>query len=234
MNENSWLFQYPKEALIYFINELKLNGELPMNVYKYMNKGDLARHILTDGQGLEKLTEYINRMPIFQNDKYMDCWKAAFPEDGNICKKVSYGACAYDYATGRHSDKPGTPIAFANNKPVGLTIDNNAAYCSDCADANKASRISLDGCDYAVSWLLGELFNRHYQPRYLDEEVSIYEAGFSVENGFRPVWYSGDLYSPHSLKIFAPFGFKRISEVVESHGQAIWHELSLESLRAVK
>lgn len=234
MSEHSWVFQYPKEALLYFVNELKLNGGLSMTAYKSMNKSEFVGHILTDGQGLEKLAEYINRMPIFQNQKYMDCWNAAFPEDSNICGKISYGICAYVNGTGSQPDKIGSREAFANNKPVGSIGCGGTAYCSDCADANKASRISLDGCDYAVSWLLAELFNKYHQPRDLDAEVSIYEAGFSVENGFKPVWYSGDLYSPHSLKIFAPFGFKRISEVVESHGQAIWHELSLESLQAVR
>lgn len=228
MNENSWVFQYPKEALFYFINELKLNGGLSMDAYKSMNKGDLARHILTDGQGLEKLAQYIDKAPIFQNQKYIECWKAAFPEDGNICGKISYGICAYvKYGTGSQPDKIGSREAFANNKPVGSIGCGGTAYCSDCADANKASRISLDGCDYAVSWLLAELFNRHYQPRDLADEVSIYEAGFSVENGFRPVWYSEASYSPHSLKIFYPFGFRKIWEVAQSHDRVIWHEFSI-------
>ncbi|MBI2591182.1 MAG: hypothetical protein HYW34_00700 [Candidatus Brennerbacteria bacterium] len=228
MNNHSWVFQYPKQAIFYFINQLKLNGGLPLGSYKSMNKGDLVRHILTDGQGLEKLAEYIDRMPIFQNYKYMQCWKAAFPEDENICAKITYGICAYvNYGTGGQSDKVGHQVAFANNKPVGQAYFGGKAYCSDCADANKASRINLDGCDYAVSWLLAELFNLGYQPRNINE-LSIYEAGFSVENGFKPVWYSEASYAPHSLKIFYPFGFRKIWEVVQNQDQIIWREFSLE------
>lgn len=235
MNEHSWVYQYPGQALFYFINELKLNSGLSMITYKSMNKSELVGHILTEERGLEKLTQYIDRTPIFQNQKYVECWKAAFPEDEKICGKISYGICAYvNYGTGSQPDKIGSREAFANNKPVGSIGCGGTAYCSDCADSNKASRISLDGCDYAVSWLLADLFNKDSKPRYLNEEVSIYEAGFSVENGFKPVWYSEASYSPHSLKIFYPLGLRKVWEVVQSHGQAIWHELSLESLQAVR
>lgn len=226
MSEYYWLLQYPKQALFYFINELKLNGGLSLDAYKSMNKGELVRHLLKDERGLEKLAQHIDNFKIFQNDKYMDCWKAAFPENGNICGKISYGICAYTV-------KQGIQEAFANNKPIGQIVCNGSAYCSECADVGKASRIPFDGCDYAVSALLSKLFRIGYQPDNLCE-LSIYQAGFSVENGFKPVWYSESLYAPHSLKIFYPFGFRKIWEVVQNYDQAIWREFSMEGVEAVK
>ena len=215
-----WLFQYSDQALFYFINELKLNNGLSLDSYKSMNKGDLVRHVLADSQGLEKTARYIDTFKIFQNDKYLDCWQAAFPEDGNICGKITYGICAYDkYGKGSN-------IAFANNRPVGAAVCNTPAYCSDCVDADKV-RIGFDGCDYAVSWLLAKLFKLGYQPDNL-EEIAIYEAGFSIQQGFKPIFNSDDVYFPHSLRIFSPFNFKKIWEVVQKNGQVVWHELSFE------
>lgn len=229
MSEYYWVFQYPKEALFYFINELKLNGGLSLESYKAMDNGGLVKHIMADPQGLEKLADYIDRVKIFQNAKYMDCWKAAFPEDGNICMKTSYGAGAYN--------KYGALMAFANNRPIGQAAGNGSTYCSDCANSEnkKTSRLSLDGCDYAVGWLLAKLFDLGYQPSNINE-LEIYEAGFSVQQGFKPLWYSENIYPcQHCLKIFLAFGVQMVWEVVQNYDQIVWYGLSEQKdfLRAV-
>jgi len=98
------LEQYPREALLYFLSEIKsLRPE-----YINSSRKELLGRIGAKTELNKCISEFVKSVPIFSDSKFIDCWNAAFPQDGTVCLKTSFGACAYDSS--------GIVIASANNK----------------------------------------------------------------------------------------------------------------------
>src|SRR3989338_4182224 len=102
------LMRYPREALAYFLAELR-----PHNTKaSALSKENLVHRIVHDAGLSREFTLFLEANPIFQDPQFIDCWNAAFPNDGTVCMKTSFGACAYD--------ENGNLVAQANNKRIGM------------------------------------------------------------------------------------------------------------------
>lgn len=172
------LTQYPKEALLYILSEL---DQLRVS-HSRLSKPELVEQICAR-QNLEKqIREFLARVPIFTNAKFVDCWNAAFPEGGTVCLKTSYGACAYD--------SKDLLIASANNKRIGPCLGIEAPFCDEtrgCIRQNIKTRADqvIGECNHAIVWLLRELFDQGLTPRDL-QKIRVYETGFFVSKGLEP------------------------------------------------
>jgi hypothetical protein len=214
------LTEYPKEALLYFLNQVQSEKKFLTS----LTKEELIQYI-SQSFGLRgRVEEFIETLPIFRDAKFIDCWDAAFPHDGTMCLKTSFGACAYDA-----NDKL---IAMANNKRIGACLGIEAPFCDEthgCIRQTIKSRADqvIGECNHSIVWLLRELFDQGITPRDL-ENIRVYEAGFFVSKGYKPWWRKVENYTClYCVRIFLTFGLLSVWGTVGEEERALWRELSV-------
>lgn len=215
------LEKYPREALLYFLAELGM-----LNAHdSYASKTDLLKK-MRDESGLPAaIDELLRKIPVFADAKFIDCWNAAFPDDGTVCFKTSFGACAYD--------AKGKLIAWANNKRIGAALSMVSPFCNECVGCVRRDVISrtdqtIGECNHAIVWLLARIFELGIKPSGLSK-IQVYEVGFLTSDGFKPWWRKVNNYTClYCARIFLTFNLRTVYGTIGEKENAAWHPLSIE------
>lgn len=214
------LTEYPKEALLYFLGALKEDESFPPS----LSKEELLEQIARKPDLQDRIENLLKITPIFRDSRFIDCWNAAFPNDGTVCLKTSYGACAYD--------EKGLLIASANNKRIGACLGIEAPFCDEthgCIRQTIKTRADqvIGECNHSIVWLLKDLFDQGIAPNDLPK-IRVYEAGFFVSKGLEPWWRKVQNYTClYCVRIFLTFGLFSVWGVVGEKERANWQELSV-------
>lgn len=214
------LHQYPREALLYILSEL---SELRES-HAALSQKNLVQWIRMRPDVEKRAREFLDRIPIFTDTRFIDCWNAAFPDDGTVCLKTSFGACAYN--------ADGILIASANNKRIGPCLGIQAPLCDEihgCIRQTIKTRVDqvIGECNHSIVWLLRELFDRGITPKNLPE-IRVYEAGFLVSDGLKPWWRKVSNYTClYCVRIFLTFGLLSVWGAVGEKEETRWQELSI-------
>lgn len=216
-----FLALYPKEALLFFLREI---GEYT-TLDDSRTKKELLHRIVHIRRFQEKIRDLLEANPIWRDSKFVDCWDAAFPQDGTVCMKTSFGACAYD--------KTGALVDKTNNKRIGVACDIPSPLCNDedgCIRNRITTRMdqTIGECNHSIVWLLAKLFERGFTPSSLPD-LDIYEVGFLVSEGGKPWVRKVENYTClYCVRIFLTFQLRTVWGVVDEKEQAQWHALSVE------
>lgn len=207
---------YPKEALFYFLSEVG-------SIHEPHSKEEALAMLEGDRILRRGVQDLINKTSIFADWHFIDCWNAAFPADGTVCLKTSFGACAYNEA--------GELLTSTNNRRIGKKFGLPCILCPDenCIREKIVSRRDpiVGECDHAPMWMLSDLAALGYHRNNL-ALVCIYEAGFLVSEGYKPWWRKVDNYTClYCARLFLTFGLKSIYGTFGEDEETVWRKLDV-------